>query len=124
MSVAFDTLKFVEKLEDGGFSHAQAKAAAEAFADATGEQLATKADLREGLAALKADLRAEIGTVKADLRAEIASLKDELRAEIASVKADLRAEIASVKADVLLLKWMMGFILAFQVGIFAKLFMH
>jgi hypothetical protein len=91
MSVAFDTLRFVEKLEDGGFSHAQAKAAAEAFADATGEQLATKADLREGLAALK---------------------------------ADFRAEIATVKADVLLLKWMMGFVLAFQVGIFAKLFAH
>jgi hypothetical protein len=98
MSVAFDTLKFVEKLEDGGFSHAQAKAAAEAFADATGEQLATKADLREGLAALKADLHAEIGT--------------------------LRVELGTVKADVLLLKWMMGFILAFQVGIFAKLFTH
>ena len=31
-TVAFDTLKFVEKLEAGGFSHAQAKAAAEAFA--------------------------------------------------------------------------------------------
>jgi hypothetical protein len=102
MSVAFDTLRFVEKLEDGGFSHAQAKAAAEAFADATGEQLATKADLREGLAALKADFRSEIATVKADFRAEIATLK----------------------ADVLLLKWMMGFVLAFQVGIFAKLFTH
>ena len=29
-----------------------------------------------------------------------------------------------MKPDVLLLKWMMGFILAFQIGIFAKLFMH
>jgi proteasome assembly chaperone (PAC2) family protein len=41
----FDTLKFVEKLESGGFTHEQAKAAAEAFA--TSQQLATKADLRE-----------------------------------------------------------------------------
>jgi hypothetical protein len=65
-AVAFDTLKFVEKLETGGFSHTQAKAAAEAFADATGEQLATKSDLREGLAALKADLRAEIAPIKAE----------------------------------------------------------
>lgn len=47
MSVAFDTLKFVEKLEAGGFTHEQAKAAAEAFAEATSQQLATKADLRE-----------------------------------------------------------------------------
>ncbi|MBY6243704.1 DUF1640 domain-containing protein [Methylosinus sp. Sm6] len=47
MSVAFDTLKFVEKLEAGGFTHEQAKAAAEAFAEATSQELATKADLRE-----------------------------------------------------------------------------
>jgi hypothetical protein len=63
MSVAFDTLKFMEKLESGGFSHDQAKAAAQAFADATGEQLATKADLvgmesrlREADSAIKSDV--------------------------------------------------------------------
>lgn len=33
-AVAFDTLKFVEKLEASGVSHAQAKATAEAFAEA------------------------------------------------------------------------------------------
>ncbi len=44
-AVPFDTLKFVEKLEAGGFSHQQAKAAAEAFAEATGQELATKADI-------------------------------------------------------------------------------
>jgi hypothetical protein len=32
-------------------------------------------------------------------------------------------EVASIKADTLLLKWMLGFVLAFQVGIFVKLFM-
>jgi hypothetical protein len=47
VSVTFDTLKFVEKLESGGFTHEQAKAAAEAFAEATSQELATKADLRE-----------------------------------------------------------------------------
>jgi hypothetical protein len=35
-AVTFDTLKFVERLEAGGFSHEQAKAAAQAFADAAG----------------------------------------------------------------------------------------
>ncbi|WP_018265161.1 coiled-coil domain-containing protein [Methylosinus sp. LW4] len=45
MSVAFDTLKFVEKLEAGGFTHEQAKAAAEAFAEATSQELATKTDI-------------------------------------------------------------------------------
>ncbi|PWB83484.1 MAG: DUF1640 domain-containing protein [Methylocystaceae bacterium] len=45
--VAFDILKFAEKLEAGGFTHAQAKAAAEAFAEATSQELASKSDLRE-----------------------------------------------------------------------------
>jgi len=53
--VAFDTLKFVERLEEGGFSHAQAKAAAEAFADATNNQLVTNVSLRDELAPMKAE---------------------------------------------------------------------
>lgn len=44
-TVTFDTLKFVERLEAGGFSHVQAKAAAEAFAEATSQELATKTDI-------------------------------------------------------------------------------
>ena len=32
-------------------------------------------------------------------------------------------EVTSLKGDMLLLKWMLGFVLAFQVGIFIKLFM-
>ena len=67
MSLAFDTLKFVEKLEAGGFTHAQAKAAAEAFAEATSRELATKGDLRETELKLSADmtgLRGELALVK------------------------------------------------------------
>ena len=33
-------------------------------------------------------------------------------------------DVVSVKGELLLIKWMMGFVLAFQVAIFAKLFMH
>ncbi len=62
-AVAFDTLKFVEKLEAGGFSHAQAKAAAQAFADATSEQIATKGDLTQA----KLELEARIEGAKADI---------------------------------------------------------
>ncbi len=79
-AVTFDTLKFVEKLEAGGFSLEQAKAAAQAFADATPEQLATKAGLRE--------------------------------------------EIAPIRADLLLVKGMMGLVLALQIAIFTKMFMR
>lgn len=59
MSVAFDTLKFV-KLEAGGFTHAQAKAAAEAFVEATSQELATKSDLLV--------IRSDISVVRAEMR--------------------------------------------------------
>jgi len=65
-SVPFDTLKFVEKLEAGGFTHAQAKAAAEAFAEATTQELATKTDVasvRSDIAIAKRDLKIWFGSV-------------------------------------------------------------
>ena len=34
------------------------------------------------------------------------------------------ADVASLKSDVGLLKWMMGFVLAFQIAIVIKLFVH
>ena len=33
-------------------------------------------------------------------------------------------DVASLKTDTSILKWMMGFVLAFQMAIFAKLFLH
>lgn len=31
-------------------------------------------------------------------------------------------DVGTLKADMLLMKWMLGFVLAFQIGIFVKLF--
>ena len=44
-----------------------------------------------------------------------------LKAATALSKRD--DDVNSLKSDMLLLKWMLGFVLAFQVGIFIKLFM-
>ncbi len=33
-------------------------------------------------------------------------------------------DVTSLKSDMTLMKWMMGFVLAFQVAIFVKLFIH
>jgi hypothetical protein len=87
VSIAFDTLKFVEKLEAGGFSSAQARAAPEAFAGATGEQLAKKADLT----ALAAGTKADLAALGSDLR------QTELR---------LEGKIEATKFEIL--KWMFG----------------
>ncbi len=45
-----------------------------------------------------------------------------LKAAAALSKRD--DDVASLKTDTSILKWMMGFVLAFQVAIFAKLFLH
>ena len=45
-----------------------------------------------------------------------------LKAATALSKRD--DDVATLKADTALLKWMMGFVLAFQIGIFVKLFVH
>jgi hypothetical protein len=45
-----------------------------------------------------------------------------LKAAAALSKRD--DDVASLKTDTAILKWMMGFVLAFQAAIFAKLFFH
>ena len=50
-----------------------------------------------------------------------------LERDLTEVKRDigvLREDISGLKRDVFLLKWMMGFVLAFQVAMFFKLFLH
>jgi hypothetical protein len=46
-AVPFDALKFSEQLKAGGFTDQQAKATTEAFAAATSQELATKADMHD-----------------------------------------------------------------------------
>jgi hypothetical protein len=45
-----------------------------------------------------------------------------LRAAGASAKRD--DDVAAIKGDVLLMKWMLGFVLAFQIAFDFKLFAH
>lgn len=55
-SVTFDTLKFVKRLEAAGMAAPQAEAFAEAFRDATGEELVTKDFLKAEIESAKTDL--------------------------------------------------------------------
>lgn len=55
-SVTFDTLKFVKRLESAGVPMSQAEAMAEAFREATGEELVTKDYLKAEIEAAKNDL--------------------------------------------------------------------
>lgn len=55
-TITFDTLKFAKTLEKAGVPVAQAEAMAEAFRDATGEELVTKTYLDARIEASKNDL--------------------------------------------------------------------
>ena len=69
-AVAFDTLKFVEKLESGGFTPQQAKAATQAFAEASADQHATKSD--------SAAVRGDIETLRLATKSDLAEVKAEI----------------------------------------------
>lgn len=56
-TITFDTLKFVETLEAAGVPTGQAKAMAEAFREATGEELVTKSYLDAKISELRTDFR-------------------------------------------------------------------
>ena len=93
-AVAFDTLRFAKRLEDAGVPAVQAAATATAFAEATGDVIATKidiGDLRRDMAAMRAELRADIASLRQELRGDSASLRQELKADIASVRQDMKA---------------------------------
>lgn len=55
-AVTFDTLKFAKTLERGGVPQEQAEAMAEAFRDATSEELVTKDFLRATIHEAKNDV--------------------------------------------------------------------
>ena len=96
-TVLFDTLRLSRTLRDKGhFTPEQAETLAEAFSDATHEDLATKADFL----VLEAAFKSEIGIVKA----EIANLAT--KAELADLRAELKTDIAELRADIL--KWVVG----------------
>jgi hypothetical protein len=52
---------------------------------------------------------------------------DKIEDRLVKIEADvaeLKRDVSDLKAKVAVLQWMMGFILAFQVAILAKLFLH
>ncbi len=54
---------------------------------------------------------------------EIGASEDKaIRAATALSKRD--DDVATIKSDLLVLKWMLGFVLAFQVGVFVKMFVR
>jgi hypothetical protein len=119
VSEVYDALRSVNVPED------KARKAAEALAvPHMGKVYDVRFDKIDGdIAALKADI-AGLKIDVAGLKTDVASLKAEgtnLKADVATLKID----VVALKTDVTLMKWMLGFVLAMNVGILARLlFVH
>ena len=98
-AVAFDTLKFAQTLRDKAkFTPEQAEGLSEAFAQASADQLATKADVTD----LRTDLKVDIVDLRTVLKVDISDLRSDLR----EVELRLEAKIEATKSEIL--KWMFG----------------
>ena len=111
--ITFDTLKFANQLKTAGVpvthAEAEAKALSEVFESNLGE-LATKEDLR----ATKEDLRHEIEGVRHEMK------ELELRIDTRFGQIDTRFE--KVHGEMLLLKWMLGLLIAGVASLILKAF--
>ncbi|WGM01742.1 hypothetical protein [Arsenophonus nasoniae] len=91
--VAFDTLKFVETLEDAGLPKDQAKAISLAVREShEAVDVATKRDLE--------DVRKDMVARFEKNEAQISDVRKDLSVEISNVRKDLSSDIALVRKDV------------------------
>jgi len=125
-AVAFDTLKFVMKLEKSGMSLDQAKTMSEVLQDIHVEaELATKADIKALELVTKADIKALELSTKADIKAleldikslELATKTDlkELRLEIKDVQREMNSKIS-------VMQWMLGVLMTGTGALVTKIF--
>ncbi len=91
-SVIFDTLRFTRRLKDAGVPEQQAEAEAEAIRQAFSEVLDSQVATRADIHGLGADIHT------------------------------LKADIHRLEAEQRLMKWMLGFNLAFTLAMFWKMF--
>src|SRR5918912_3921048 len=96
MATTFDTLEFAERLKAGGFTEQQARAATEAFAKATSQELATKADL-DGLARTT---RSDLEEFRRDVKADFDELRRSTKADFDLLRKDVEAYYWKVLAGV------------------------
>ena len=111
----YDALIAAGSPEDKARRAAEAMAGYEAY---EGRFIRIEADIGE----LKHDvgeLKQDVGELKrdvADLRRAVSSVEQQV--------AGVDRRVSGLAGDVLLLKWMLGFVLAFQVALLVKLFVH
>ena len=97
-TVAFDTLRFSQRLTEAGLTSAQAAGAAAATAEAIGDlvgQLSTKHDH----AMLRQELKADAAALRQELAADAAALRQELKTEVSTLRQEMVVELSTLRRD-------------------------
>nr|VFJ75287.1 MAG: hypothetical protein BECKFW1821C_GA0114237_107111 [Candidatus Kentron sp. FW] len=106
-AIAFDTLKFVQTLQDAGFNEIQAKSVARAFNDAQHEaNVATKAD---------------VDRLDDSIKSNVERLDDSIKSNAERLEHLIAQTNAQTRADII--KWVSGIALAqtlLLVGVLSK----
>jgi tRNA(Ile)-lysidine synthase TilS/MesJ len=116
-AIAFDTLKFANRLKQAGVPPQQAEAEAAAFAEVleiSFKELATKEDLRLTKEELRRDLK--------DLEMRIEAKMDRLDAKIDKLEAKVDRLDTRLTGELTLVKWMLGLLLGGCWPLFSKPF--
>ena len=115
--VAFDTYELIKKLKDSGFEEPQAEALADAFVTTQETYLADLVTSQE-LKDVRQELKQEIAQFRQELKQDIAQLRQEIK-EL-GFKMDIKYE--SMKGEIILIKWMMGIMIAGILSLILKAF--
>jgi hypothetical protein len=102
-------LMLAKAFRDAGFEQEKAENLAQSIFDAIRDNVATKSDLQR---------------VELALRRDIQVLQSHVDSDIQVLQGHVDTRFAKVEGDVTLMKWMPGFILAFEVAIFWRVFGH
>jgi hypothetical protein len=112
MSIPFDTLDYAKKLETAGMPSAQAEVQSKLLAEVLSKSVAFPGDL----STLEHNLTAKIEAVELRINANFKALQGDFKA--------LHGDFKALQGEVNLGKWMLGTVIAMNVAILLKLFLH
>jgi hypothetical protein len=105
-AMVFDTLKLAKRLEEAGFTTAQAQGAAAAIAGTFHEDLATRQDLTISETAIRRDLTISETAIRRDLKESETALRRDLKESETALRRDqqesetaLRTEIQTLRTE-------------------------
>jgi hypothetical protein len=127
MLVTFDTQEVVNELKKHGFTDEQAevltKIQKKVIHDSMDNTLASKGDIndiRNDINEVTTTLTNNILEVRTELANNISEVKTELTNNISEVRTDLKIDIQGLNTQLIVVKWMLGIVIAVEVLPFLK----